>query len=415
MRDEADFNAVDLFCGAGGLGIGLEAAGFKVVKAVDKWEPAIRTYNTNFDHRAEVAALDWNSELPDADIYAGGPPCQGFSSAGRRAPGDARNTLVAVFAHLLTLHRPPAFIFENVEGFLTGDKGRWVVDLLTPLVRAGYCMSVRKVNAANYGVPQHRKRVIVVGGLGWNPGLPEPSHRAVGAPGAKNVAADCPLAPTVAEALGRLPDATSNGTPPALADHVFRVPNEADRLRIEALKPGQTMKDLPEELWHDTYRRRAYRRVKDGTPTERRGGAPAGLRRLHPEQPSKAITSGAPSEFVHPWEQRTLTLRECARIQTFPDDFVFTGSKAQRALQIGNAVPPRLATAVARHVANAMRERGESNLAPGLYEFTPTFSDGMSPALARTVELVSSTIPLAGKQSPQSQLDLFGDPTCRPA
>ena len=99
------FKAVDLFCGAGGLGLGLEAAGFDVIGAVEKWRPAVETYNTHFEHEAREAALDWDTALPDADLYAGGPPCQGFSSAGRRNPGDARNTLVAVFAHLVALLR----------------------------------------------------------------------------------------------------------------------------------------------------------------------------------------------------------------------------------------------------------------------------------------------------------------------
>jgi len=387
------FTAVDLFCGAGGLGLGLEAAGFEVVEAVEKWRPAVDTYNTRFRRGAREAALDWDTALPDADLYAGGPPCQGFSSAGRRKPGDARNTLVAVFAHLVALRRPQAFIFENVEGFLTGDQGRWVLDLLSPLVAAGYCISVRKVNAANFGVPQHRKRVLVVGGLGWSPGLPAPTHLAFGAPGALNVAEGCPRTPTVAQALAGLPAASNNGDPALLSDHVIKPPSPADLRRIRALEPGQTMKDLSEELWHETYRRRAYRRVKDGTPTERRGGAPAGLRRLCPDQPSKAITSGAPSELVHPTEDRTLTLRECARLQTFPDDFVFAGTKSQRALQIGNAVPPRLATAVAAHVYASMSSGGCEQAVPGIYEFTPTSSTGMSPALHRTVDLVCSTLP----------------------
>tara|TARA_Y100000310_G_scaffold20892_2_gene20235 strand:+ start:1780 stop:3015 length:1236 start_codon:yes stop_codon:yes gene_type:complete len=409
LKEKAAPTAVDLFCGAGGLGLGLEAAGFEVIAAVDNWRPAVETYNLNFSHSAREDALYWGRRLPDADVYAGGPPCQGFSSAGWRAPGDARNTLVAVFAHLVSQHRPTGFVFENVEGFLTGDQGRWVVDLLSPLVEAGYCISVRKVNAANYGVPQHRKRVLVVGGLGWLPGLPDPTHKATGAPGAMNVANGRPLTPTLAQSLAGLPEPTENGAAPALPDHTFKRPNDDDRRRMHALKPGQTMKDLPEELWHETYRRRAYRRVMDGTPTERRGGAPAGLRRLDPDQPSKAITSGAPSEFVHPVEDRALTLRECARIQTFPDDFQFFGSKAQRALQIGNAVPPRLAEAVAHHVFSALTHRDESErLAPGLYEFTPTFSEGMSPALVRTVELVYASLAVQAEAGRGDQLSLFG-------
>ena len=153
-----------------------------------------------------------------------------------------------------------------------------------------------------------------------------------------------PRATTVAEALAHLPAPTEQapGTP---IDHFF-VQVNGDRLEIvKSLSPGQTMRDLPETYWHDSYRRRAYRRVKDGTPTERRGGPPAGVRRLKPDEPSKAITGGASGEFIHPWEHRFLTLRECASLQTFPDEFIFHGTKAERAMLIGNAVPPLLSEA----------------------------------------------------------------------
>ena len=161
----------DLFCAAGGLSAGLLAAGCRIVHAADCDPTAVQSYRLNFRHEAALENLHWNSTLPDTDVVVGGPPCQGFSSAGKRNPNDARNSLVAVFAHLVARHRPQAFLFENVEGFLTGDEGRWVVDLLDPLITAGYCIHMRKINAANYGVPQHRKRVIALGGLGWNPGF----------------------------------------------------------------------------------------------------------------------------------------------------------------------------------------------------------------------------------------------------
>lgn len=395
---------VDLFCGAGGLSLGFQMAGFDIIYAADNWEPAIRTYCTNFDHGAELVSLTWDIELPRADMFIGGPPCQGFSSAGTRKPGDTRNTFVAVFAHLVATHRPTAFLFENVEGFLTGDGGKWVIDLIDPLVNAGYAITIRKINAANYGVPQLRKRVIVVGGLGWLPGLPKPTHQAFGAPGAHRAASALPPTPTVIEALGDLPPALPNGNGIADPfDHTFKVPSAEDKKRMELLRPGQTMHDLPPEYWHRTYRQRAYRRVMDGTPSERRGGPPAGLRRLHPDEPSKTITSGAPSEFVHPFEDRTLTLRECARLQTFPDSFVFVGSKSDKALLIGNAVPPKLAYVLAVHLRRQLEQKETLTARPGVHDFTPTFSDGLSPALRRTYDLVAPFI----IQSEGQQLPLF--------
>ena len=382
---------VDLFCGAGGLSIGLKRAGYDTVFAADKFKAAVDTYNLNFDHDASAVALAWDTDLPQADVFVGGPPCQGFSSAGRRAPGDARNSLVAVFAHLVARHRPKAFLFENVEGFLTGDRGRWVVDLLGPLVHAGYCIHLRKVNAAHYGVPQHRKRVLAIGGLGWDPGFPSPTHSATGMPGAALVGEGLPHCPTVLEALEGLPDAAVRvPRQHHPMDHDFRRPTGMDLKRIEALQPGRTMKDLPEELWHDTFRRRAYRRVKDGTPTERRGGAPAGLRRLDGQRPSKAITSGASSEFVHPVENRTLTLRECARLQTFPDSFRFAGTLSQKALLIGNAIPARLGEVLGLHIRDAVLQGSASTASPGLKSFVATHASAMSPALKRTTQLVES-------------------------
>ena len=383
----------DLFCGAGGLSAGLLPAGCRIVYAVDCDPAAVQSYCANFRHGAALENLHWSSALPNVDVVAGGPPCQGFSSAGKRSPSDARNSLVAVFAHIVAHHRPQAFLFENVEGFLTGDEGKWVVDLLDPLIAAGYCIHMRKVNAANYGIPQHRKRVVALGGLGWNPGFPCVTHCAIGAPGALAVGRGLPACPSIQDALQGLPPAMprGRGQRPPLADHDFRAPRGTDAARVRALRPGQTMKDLPECLWHHTYRRRARRRVMDGTPSEHRGGAPAGIRRLVANQPSKAITSGANSEFIHPTEDRPLTLRECARLQTFPDDFRFAGTLAEKAMLVANAVPPRLA---------AMRRSEPA--APGLKSFTVTNATAMSPALRRTVEEVER------RYAPTGQRSLFG-------
>ncbi len=151
------------------------------------------------------------------------------------------------------------------------------------------------------------------------------------------------------------------------------------------------MRDLPKELWHDSYRRRAYRRVMDGTPTERRGGAPAGVRRLVPDEPSKAVTGGALSEFLHPSEDRNLTLRECARIQTFSDDFCFRGTCAEQAQLIGNAVPPLLATVIARTLAVDLLVAKSKTCKGKLLSFVPTLSNGMSPILERVTKTVRAT------------------------
>jgi DNA (cytosine-5)-methyltransferase 1 len=146
-------------------------------------------------------------------------------------------------------------------------------------------------------------------------------------------------------------------------------------------------------LQHESFRRRAFRRVMDGTPVERRGGAPSGLKRLYADEPSLTITSAATREFVHPTEDRLLTLRECARLQTFPDSFVFAGSAASRIQQIGNAIPPILARTVAHHIANTYGFQApyEAAAHPKL-RFRLTRSGGMSPALARTESVLNELL-----------------------
>jgi len=381
---------VDLFSGCGGLSIGFARNDFEIIACFDSWKPAIETYRRNSCHTVNLVELHLTSGLPKSDIIIGGPPCQGFSSAGRRQASDERNSLIRVFAELIADHKPLAFVFENVEGFLTQAHGRFVFDLLEPLIDAGYRIHLRKVNAAHYGIPQHRKRVIGIGGLGWDPTFPEHTHSALGAPGARLANGHhLPFTPTMEEALQSLPTAKirSYGDTDHI-DHVYVPFNEADRKRAHMLKPGQRMRDLPEDLWHESYRKRAYRRVKDGTPTERRGGAPAGLRRLAADEPSKAITGGALRDFVHPSEDRPLTIRECARLQTFPDDFVFLGTQSEKIQMIGNAVPVFLAESIARTLEEDLKQAKTTARGGALLSFIPTLSTGMSPVLQTVCDKV---------------------------
>lgn len=374
------YTVLDLFCGAGGLSHGFVEAGFELALALDREPTAVETHRANFPSCAAEEGDVTRFDLPKTDVIVGGPPCQGFSTAGRRQAEDERNSLVGWFAKTIADLRPAAFMFENVEGFLTAEGGRRVLELLEPLVAAGYQIHLRKVNAANYGVPQHRKRVIGIGGLGWTPSFPEPTHSAFGAPGATLAARHLPLTPTLGQALQGLPPASSEA-PGNPEDHWFVPLKGIDLTRATALKPGQTMRDLPTDLWHDSYRRRAFRRVKDGTPTDRRGGAPAGMRRLRADAPSKAITGAARSEFLHPLENRYLTLRESARLQTFPDTFRFAGTAAERMILIGNAVPVRLGHVFASSLLRDLEQARVAGAAGRLVSFIPTLSEGMSPAL----------------------------------
>ena len=393
-RTAGNPTSIDLFCGAGGLTLGLGRAGFEAALGSDLWEPAAATFEYNFEgvpvlsaDARDITGADLLSKAGLAEppaLVVGGPPCQGFSSAGGRNTGDERNTLVARFAELVAEVRPTLFVFENVEGFLTMSGGDFVVDLLDPLVEAGYLIEARKINVANFGVPQLRKRILIVGALGAPP-YPEPTHRAHGAPGVHRGVSDrLPLVPSVADALFDLPPA-SEERPGVPSDHVMRRLSAEDRARMSHLGAGQTMRDLPEGMQHPSFQRRANRRVSDGIPSDRRGGAPAGLRRLRADEPSKAITGAASREFVHPLEDRPLTLRECARLQTFPDDFEFVGTQNDKAILIGNAVPPDFGEALGRCLFARALEGPAEECAGGLVNFRPTAASGVSRAL-REVE-----------------------------
>lgn len=381
---------IDLFAGAGGLSLGFVRAGARVIAAYDNWKPAIDTYARNLGDHIYQQAISRSLQIETPDIIVGGPPCQGFSSAGMRRADDKRNSLVGEFSRLIASVRPRAFVFENVEGFLTGAGGAFVFDLLEPLIGAGYRIHLRKVNAAQYGVPQHRKRVVAIGGLGWEPGFPKPTHAAFGAPGSHlGNGRRMNRTPTIEDALRDLPCASIDN--PAVPDHFYEPLRGDDLARAVLLKPGQSMRDLPEHLWHESYKRRAFRRVMDGTPTERRGGAPCGVRRLKSDEPSKAITSGALREFLHPVENRGLTVRECAVLQTFPLEFGFAGSQADRIQLIGNAVPPLFAEHIARSVLGDLRERPPCTSVGALLSFVPTLSSGMSPVLFEVTRRVHRT------------------------
>ncbi|MBE3037542.1 MAG: DNA cytosine methyltransferase [Chloroflexi bacterium] len=403
-QGDRGFTVVDLFCGAGGLTLGLHEAGFRTLAAFDNWGPAAQTFRLNLGPQVCQAEIGEDFDLPNASLIVGGPPCQGFSSAGARRKDDQRNSLVSIFARIVARHKPAVFLFENVEGFLTHNEGHHVLELLDPLIDAGYRIHLRKINAANYGVPQLRKRVIAIGALRQDVAFPAPTHCAHGAPGAHLAGQGLPLTPSLAECLAGLPKATTIAPCEAL-DHTYAPLEGLDLERANRLRPGQIMRDLPEELWHESYRRRAYRRVKDGLPTERRGGAPAGLRRLDPDEPSKAITSSAIRDFIHPYEDRPLTIRECARIQTFPDTFRFVGSKVERATLIGNAVPPRLGAVFGHSLSKALQEGCADKEGGRLLTFVPTLSDGMSPALNRVIREVERRFGLS--LEPREQLTLW--------
>ena len=334
------WKAISLFAGAGGCSLGFKQAGIDIIAAFENAEPAIATYNMNFGanlcHNVDLEICDFlqlrnmlGIQHGDLDLIIGGPPCQGFTTAGNRFWNDPRNKLIQNYAHALEAFYPRWFMMENVEGILTTAKGTYILECLKKMIALGYTVSLKKIYMQEYAVPQRRKRVIIVGNRdGKLFDFPEPVECASGSI-YKNSSFTL---------WNAIKDLESCDVPEI--DHVRKEETGVQLERISALKVGQSMKDLPEYLQHNSFKRRASRRVCDGTPSEKRGGAPSGLKRLSYNEPSLTITSAAPSEFVHPTQNRTLTIRECARIQTFPDSFLFCGTEAQKILQIGNSIPP---------------------------------------------------------------------------
>jgi DNA (cytosine-5)-methyltransferase 1 len=407
--------AISLFAGAGGCSLGFRQAGYDIRFAADIDADAVQSYRHNFpttpceaidirELHAELVLQRAGLGRGELDILLGGPPCQGFSSAGAKSSDDPRNFLLHQYVRLLNGIRPKWFVMENVEGLLTNAGGLHICDAVELFLGAGYAINVEKIYAQGYGVPQRRKRVLIVGNrLGHDFLFPEPATRFSGSIFRKGevtfMTATSDLPPVTADANRAIDycepprnelQSYLRGEEKNVTDHFASALSDIQLERVRKLKPGQTMKDLPEDLQHESFRRRAFRRVMDGTPVEKRGGAPSGLKRLFADEPSLTITSAATREFVHPTADRLLTLRECARLQTFPDCFVFAGGAASRIQQIGNAIPPLLARAMAEHIQTSYGFQTSylGAVRPTL-RFSLTRSEGMSPALARTQFLLT--------------------------
>ncbi len=413
---------VSLFAGAGGFSTGFAQAGLKPLFGAEIDADACKSYELNVGspcHQLDLSTVEPSllQELTGGAkpfIVIGGPPCQGFSTAGPRNATDPRNQLIFNYLGIVERLSPRWFIFENVEGLLTSGGGEDLARLVREFVGMGYSVRLQKVNLAAYGVPQTRKRVLIIGNrLGIDFQFPRELFSFDS--GKAKKASGLPMAPTLNDAVAGLgPAATSKGalvayaspTPVNQFDALMRTGNDtgsvthhvradpAERMQVELLKPGQTMKDLPPELWHESYARRANRRVADGTPTEKRGGAPSGIKRLHGNLQSLTITGAAAREFIHPAEHRPLTIRECARIQTFPDRYQWVGNNASVIQQIGNAVPPFAGERLARHLKALDGAFGADTQSAKPSEarflgFVLTESFGMSPALKSTESLLA--------------------------
>ncbi len=405
--------AISLFCGAGGCSLGFKKADYDIVFATDIDQVALETYKKNFPETKVLAAdinqinfdkllTDLKISVGELDFLIGGPPCQGFSTAGLRFWDDPRNTLLKSYVTALDKIKPKWFLMENVEGLLTANDGLYLYEATKAFIDLGYKIRVEKVYAHEYGIPQRRKRVFIIGNrLGIDFDLPEPTIRVKG-----KIFRNSDI--TLKHTISGLPEPLTGSkrlsyyqTAPIsewdeqlrngakfVTDHFALTLTEIQLERIRHLKQGQTMKDLPVELQHESFQRRSNRRVKDGTPSEKRGGAPSGIKRLVYDEPSLTITGASTREFIHPVQDRPLTVRESARIQTFPDSFVFEGNDSEKIQQIGNAIPPLLARIFAEHIKNDYGFAGENTTNGSLIDYCLTKAEAMSPALLKAKELL---------------------------
>ena len=433
IADTKSDTVLSLFSGAGGFSYGFANAGLLPICGAEINKDACATYEDNIGstcHNIDLSAVEprfFRELLGAKEPFAviGGPPCQGFSTAGVRDAQDPRNRLIFNYLKIVAEVLPRWFIFENVEGLLTSGHGADVFALVREFLALGYSVRVHKTNLAAYGVPQTRKRVLIIGNrLGVDFSLPDEIYSYDS--GKSKKPSTKPFAPTLNQALAGLGVAAQSrsATVPYLTaeaansfDQLMRAENTIGSVtehfhstdakneeQYSLLKQGQTMKDLPEEYQHDSFKRRAFRRVMDGTPSEKRGGAPSGIKRLHGDLQSLTITGAAPREFIHPHEHRPLTIRECARIQTFPDHYQFHGNAASVTQQIGNAVPPLAATAIAKHLQAIDGAFGSGiqppscRSEPRLLGFVLTEATGMSEALQKTERMLNSLL--------QHELDL---------
>lgn len=351
--DGRQLTALDLFSGAGGFSLGLEKAGFRVLGAADVWNVAVESYRANFQHPiaiCDLAAIPGKSLLqqlgiknPSIDLLVGGPPCQGFSIQRIGKDHDARNNLVLEFARLVLEIGPRLFVMENVPGLLGKRGADLISEFVSRLKKGGYEVASTVINAADCGVPQLRKRVIFTG---WKAGQaafrfqpqqqPPSSYR------------------TVASAFQGLPNPPADLSPhPSDTLHRRTRLSPLNQRRIELIPPGGGMQDLPDELKVNCHKM---------------GADKIGHRyvygRLSPDRPAATITARFDSftrgKFGHPVEPRNITLREGARLQSFPDSFRFFGSQEEIAAQIGNAVPPLAAECVARAAATHLTAHARS-------------------------------------------------------
>ena len=316
---------IDLFSGAGGLSLGFEQAGFKQILSVEIEPSYCETYRYNFPHHTvlqkdltQLSDDDLLAKLKGqkADVVIGGPPCQGFSIAGkigRTFADDPRNHLFKEFVRVVKLTAPHFFVMENVARLYTHQSGKTRQEIIEHFQNLGYQVECQILNAVNFGVPQNRSRVVFIGRKKQSRIIfPKPLQTPQ---------------KTVFEAIGHFPKLLAGENYPQIPNHEAMNHTPQMLAKMAFVKHGGDRNDIPENL----------------RPTS---GDVRKYIRYHSDKPAVCIT-GDMRKVFHYEQNRALTVRELASLQSFPDDFVFCGQKIAQQQQVGNAVPPLLAKVIA--------------------------------------------------------------------
>ena len=340
MPTEKRYTVLDLFCGCGGLSLGFEQAGFDVLAGIDVWKDALVTYQANHPNSKAIQA-DLMTLQPEevsktigttsVDVIIGGPPCQGFSIAGKRIIDDERNKLYKSFVRMVEYFKPKAFVMENVPNILTIGDGIIREAIVKDFTSLGYNVCYKVLLASNYGVPQNRRRAVFVGLLnGVTYDYPEPTTPTPVT--AKEAISDLPEqsmaegAPYEVEPQSKFQQEIRKGSN-GVYNHEITEHTEQTRRIIAMVPDGGNYKNLPEELQNTRKVHIAWTR-------------------LNSQRPSITIDTGHFHHF-HYLYNRVPTVRESARFQTIPDTFIFIGNKTSKLKQVGNAVPPLMAKEIA--------------------------------------------------------------------
>ncbi len=386
-------SSVDLFCGAGGITEGFREAGYQCLYANDSMPEAIETFRQNHPRAwadcrniEDVKPSDIRSKLKvrkgDLDVVAGGPPCQGFSiNAPERFLTDPRNKLFKDYVRFLEEFQPKAFLFENVPGLLSLGDGKVLDRVLGEFVRLDYHVTVKILFAAHYGVPQERWRLILLGSKFGEIAPPEPTHYASGRANFRGGGVltfqltesdkrQLPAAVTVGQAIGDLPRLvmgegaeTIGYMTEARSDYARMMRNpegvtynhfaaklsKQNAERMKYVKPGGSWRDIPHDLLP-----KGMQRARKSDHTKRYG-------RLHNDRLAGTVMTKCDPHWgtvFLPSQDRSLTVREAARFQSFPDAYKFLGPRVSQYEQVGNAVPVLMAKAIAQQIRAHLEAHG---------------------------------------------------------